>query len=56
MRNTAPPAVARQPQESAVLKRILFTLAPIVITHIMKKRREGEQPRADKRRYGKNGR
>lgn len=56
MRNTAPPAVTHQPQESAVLKRILFTLAPIVISRIMKKRREGEQPRADKRRFDRNGR
>ena len=36
-----------------MLKRIIWMLAPVVISRVMNKR-QGQQPRADKRRY--NGR
>ena len=39
-----------------MLKRILIALIPVIATRIMNKRSNGQQPRADKRRFNRNGR
>ena len=39
-----------------MLKRILIALIPVIATRIMNKRNNGQQPRADKRRFNRNGR
>jgi hypothetical protein len=39
-----------------VLKRILIALIPVIATRIMNKRSAGQPPRADKRRFPRNGR
>lgn len=40
-----------------MLRRILWTLVPVIVSRVMSKRRTGQQPRANKTRYnGRSGR